>query len=679
MNLRHRLSLILIVGLILCLVWLGREILRPADTEHAPANIDKVVSVADTHVPDAAPARTHPAPASDSTPASNVSSASGTFRGRVIDAATRQPVREFELELHPMYDSKPGEAIPGARTFRSVEGRFEWQGIPSRLWFVTAKARGYQRFDLEQLAISAGEIAEAVMPLQRGHTLHGRVYDEISGAGIGSAYISFREAHVERYAGDFRTRVRVTTGKDGSFVLDGVPEGSIILSVSAPDYAEREVDAFVGKQTSPLQIALSAGGAITGYLAAADGVTPVAGSVAISSLDQGYSYGRPTGDAGEFKFENLPPGRYHIVGGMAGRTVKRELSLAKDERRDGLVLALGRGRSIRGLITGLRPADLERVRVSVDREGSYLAVDDGAAPDASGAYEIQGVGPGQVIVSASINMGRQISKTVQVPPDSDVIANLEFPRGARLTGNVTRGGRPLSKVWLRPQSLKEQKLFIYGARTSEKGEYVIEDVPNGEYFLQLAGGYRSRSFELSGDTVVDIDVPVAQLSGRTVDEDHKVPVVGVDVEIWSTRTDASRMQWRESSNHFGEFTIAGLEPGEYVLSAYKPGYEMYRERISHGSATDDVTIRLRRGKGVEIRVRGAGSALPIRDAQVSESLGGRRGSGLLVHLDENGVGYIPSALAGSTLTFYVPSYAPLVVTGWDGQELDLQIEKQAAQ
>jgi hypothetical protein len=94
---------------------------------------------------------------------------------------------------------------------------------------------------------------------------------------------------------------------------------------------------------------------------------------------------------------------------------------------------------------------------------------------------------------------------------------------------------------------------------------------------------------------------------------------------------------------------------------------------------DDVTIRLRRGKGVEIRVREAGSALPIRDAQVSESLGGRRGSGLLLHLDENGVGYIPSALAGSTLTFYVRSYAPFVVTGWDGQELDLQLEKQAAQ
>ena len=247
MNLRHRLNLILIVGLILGLVLLGREIFRPADTEHALANIGKVANVADSPVPHTSPAPIQPAPAPDVTPAANVSSASGTFRGRVIDAVTRQPVREFELEFHPRCEPKAGDAAPGARTFRSVDGRFEWQGLPARLWMVTAKARGYQRFELYQLAIPVGGVKEAVIPLQRGHTLHGRVYDETSGAGIAAAYITFREAHVERYGAGFRTRVRATTGKDGSFVLDGVPDGNAPF---ATDWDGQELDLQLEKRAA---------------------------------------------------------------------------------------------------------------------------------------------------------------------------------------------------------------------------------------------------------------------------------------------------------------------------------------------------------------------------------------------------------------------------------------------
>jgi hypothetical protein len=672
MNLRHRFSLILIVGLILCLALLGHVSLRPTDTEHTPAHIH---TAADPPAPEAPPpAQPAAAPAPVSAP--NVSPASGTFRGRVVDAVTRQPVREFELEFHSMRELKPGDAAPGARTFRSVDGRFEWQGIPPRRWMVTAKARGYQRFQIEQLAISAGAVIEAVMPLQRGHAVRGRVYDETSGAGIAAATISFREAHLDRFDENFWTRVRTTTGKDGSFVFDGVPQGSIIVSVSAPNYAGREIDAFVGKQTSPLQIALSVGGVVMGYLAGADGVTPIAGSVTIAHLDEDYSYGRSTSDAGEFKFEHLPPGRYQIVGGRAGQQIEREFSLAKDERKDGLVLALAGGRSIRGVITGVRAADLQRVNVRVNREGSLVDVGENPV-DAMGGYEIRGVEPGQVIVSASVNMVRQISKTVQVPPDADVTVNLEFPRGARLTGNVTHAGQPVANVWVRPQPLAKQDLFLYGARTSDKGEYVIEDVPNGKYFVRL-DSYQSRTFEVSGDTVLNIDVPVAQLSGRTVEEAGRVPVVGVDVDIWSPQSDSNRVWRSERSNHFGEFTFAGLEPGDYVVSAYKPGYEMYRDRISFGSGMDEMIIRLRQGKGVEIRMHEAVGGLPIRNAQLYESIGGRRGSGLVLHLDENGVGYIPRALAGSTLKFHAPPYAPAVVSDWNGEELDLQLEQQTA-
>jgi hypothetical protein len=685
MNLRHRFRFLLIIGLVLCLALLGREFLRSDDAEQAPASLEKVATVADPSVPTASPPLAPPTTAPAVTPAADVSSPSGTFRGRVIDAATREPVSEFELEFHPMHETKPGDQAPGARTFRTKDGRFEWQGIPPRLWMITAKARGYQRFELDQVLIPAGSAKEVVMPLRSGHTLRGRVYDEASGAGIASASLAFREANVGRYQGNFRMRVRTTTGADGSFVLDGVPAGSIFLSVQAPKYAAREIDVVVGKQTSPLEIPLSSGGAVAGYLATADGA-PVAGSVAVAHLDEGHAFADRTGEAGEFEFDHLPAGRYQIVGRSGTQEAKREFSLAKDERIDGFVLVLGSGgtRTIRGTVTGVRPEDLNRLRVAAAREKARIPM--GESPvDARGTFEIQGVEPGAVIVSAYLDLGRQVSKGVQVPPDVDVTVNLDFPRGARLSGIVTRGGQPLSNVWLGPQPLKAQKFSMGSVQTSKSGEYAIDGVPNGEYFITLGGStamprhYRSRNFQVSGDTVFDIDVPVAQFSGRTIEEGGKVPVVGVDVNIWSAQAGANRVQWRERSNQLGEFTLGALEPGEYVLSAYKPGYEMYRERITYNSASDGPTIRLRQGKGVAIRVFEAGSARPIRSVVVTESIGGAPGTGFRVHLDENGLGHIPSALTGSTLTFLAAFYDPAVVADWNGQELDVQLRKQPGQ
>ena len=670
MNLRHRLGPILILGLILGLALLGRESLRPDDAEPAPAKVEKISAVAEP------PASTEPSivtqPAATSAP--NVSPETGIFRGRVIDAATRQPVREFALEFHAAHQPKPGDVAPGARTFRSKDGRFEWQGIPARLWVITANARGYQRFDLDLLQIPAGTVTEVVMPLQRGFALRGRVYDETSGEGIAAASLTFREAHVGRYEGNFRMRVSTTTSKDGSFVLDGVPRGSIILSVSAPKYTGREIDVLIGEKMAPLQIPLVTGGAITGYLAAADGVTPVAGWVGVVHTDGGSANSVRTSDAGEFSFERLPPGRYRISGHTGNRNATGEFTLAKNERKDGIVLVLGGGHSIRGVITGVSPAYLQQVRIGVFHESSWQNFEK-VGVDARGAYEIQGVDPGKISVTAFTRMGRMITKQLQMPADADLVADFEFPRGARLSGNVTSGGKPVADMLVEPRPLKEQKLLFDGGTTSDRGEYVIEDVPDGEYFVML-GSYRSRNFMVNGDTVFDIDVPTTQLTGRILEEGGKVPVVGAEIYLWSTESDATGVQWHDRSNPFGEFKIVGLEQGDYVLSAYKLGYEMYRERISYGPDTDVVTIPLRQGKGVRIRVSDAVGGQPLRRATVVETIDGRRGSGLQLRLDENGVGTIPRAMAGSTLTFHAQFYVPGVISDWSGQEIEVQLQKE---
>jgi hypothetical protein len=462
-------------------------------------------------------------------------------------------------------------------------------------------------------------------------------------------------------------------------MLDGVPSGRVTLEISAQDYASREFDVVVGSETSPLEIGLSAGGTIAGRLTTADGVTPVAGMAGLFHLDQGFGGAGRTNEAGEFSFPHLSAGRYQLTGQSPdGAAATREVVLARNQRVGGIVLALGAGRTIRGLVTGLRPEDMKRVSISLRRDGdagdSYGAV----RVDDRGAYALHGVQPGRTVVVADVTMRRQISKTVEVPTSSDITVNLNFPSGARLSGRVTQGGKPLAGVWLTPRPAEEQPVFIYGTSTSKEGKYTIEDLAAGEYAIAI-GGYRSRPFQISGDTVFDIEVLDAQFTGRVLEDGSEIPVVGADVDIWPAEPGSSRIRLHDRSDHFGQFVLAGLEPGDFLLTAYKPGYEMVRKRISYRSPIAGMAIRLRQQVGVEVRVRDAASGKPLQQIFAIEMIGDRNGSRLQLHLDDAGLGYIPSALAGSTLSVSALGYVPSLIRGWTGERLDLQLERQKAQ
>jgi hypothetical protein len=525
-------------------------------------------------------------------------------------------------------------------------------------------------------ASAFGTTPQKVLPQASGYRVRGRVYDELSGVGIAAASVGFRESDTGRFDGDFRSRVRVSSASNGSFVLEGVPAGRVTLEISAQDYAGREVDVVVGNDTAPVDVGLSVGGVITGRLTAADGITPVAGSAGLFNLDQGFGGTGRTSEAGEFSFQHLSAGRYQLTGQTADGSVTREIVLASNQRIEGIVLALSAGHSIRGVVTGLRPEDMKRVSISLRRDAGMGHPDADVRVDDRGAYVLRGVQPGRVQVVADVSMRRQFSKTIEMPADSDITVDLDFPSGARLSGRVTRGGKPLPGVRLTPRPAMDQPVYIYGITTSQDGKYVIEDLAPGDYDVWVED-YSSRPVQISGDTVLDIEVSLAQVSGRVLEQGGKAPIVGADVEIWPAEPDSSHIRRHDRSDRFGQFALAGLESGDFMLTVYKPGYEMFRQRLSYDSPVAGMMVRLRPEMGAEIRVRAAAGGKSVQQVFAIEMIGERNGSRLQLHLDESGTGYIPRALAGSTLSFWAPGYAPAVIHGWSGQSLDLQLERKS--
>ena len=133
------------------------------------------------------------------------------FRGRVIDAVTSQPVKEFEVQLIRIRRDAHTEDEPITRSFKSATGRFTWTDVAAGTWRAAVAAPGYRMFNVGEFEISEGErTPDTVMPLLRGFAVRGRVFDSSTGAGIVDASIG-RAAFTPGYRSILQENSAVTS------------------------------------------------------------------------------------------------------------------------------------------------------------------------------------------------------------------------------------------------------------------------------------------------------------------------------------------------------------------------------------------------------------------------------------------------------------------------------------
>lgn len=662
---KHR-WLIALGGLLACgvLLLVGRQWVSTSNEQvPAPARITATQVVEPE--PDApAPTNAEAAP-TDPTPAP-AATTGGTFRGRVIDAVTCQPVREFEIRLTRVQDRGETyrEEAPLTRTFKSSSGRFSWSDIKPSRWTVILSAHGYQQFELAEFTSVAGKKApELVMPLLHGFTVHGRVFDVHTGAGIDEAYVTFAEPDAA-YHGDKPTTPYAKSEEDGAFELDGIPGGDRTLSAGAKGYTSRDVEVLVNDETQPVDFGLSTGGAISGRVVTAAGA-PVKGMVMLSGAGGGIYQ---TTDDGVFSFGQLLAGSYLLTSTTSAGSAREKIELVSEERRSGVILTVVAGRTLRGTIRGLRPDQLENAFISVMSTSPRQFFS--SRPDDQGAYALKGLSPGKVTLTAATR-SRRMQKTVDVPADRDVVLDIVFPPGARLSGRVTQGGKPAADTSISMGSADAKAEIAYQAQTSQDGQYEIEGLPAGEYRFRAQGDI-GRSITIAGDTVLNIEIPLVQVGGRVIEDGSAVPIVSADLYVRGVDASTSRVHAHKQSDHFGQFKLTGVEPGDVELIAYKPGYEMYREKIAYSAPITDKTIRLRRGGGVEVRVQRSTKDPPARGFYVSDKVAASDWViDYWIPLDQNDIGFIPSALVGRTLIIDTLVGKPIEIRDWDGSPLNL--------
>ena len=237
--------------------------------------------------------------------------------------------------------------------------------------------------------------------------------------------------------------------------------------------------------------------------------------------------------------------------------------------------------------------------------------------DENGNYTLGELIPGFYVVYASAKgfVGEFYDDTrnyleatpVQVA-EEDTVSGIDFglAEGAKIAGTVVTEGDslPLARAHVRA-FLAVNPRFARHALTDENGEYLIDGLPTGSYFVRAnAAGYRGEFFddakELADAELLNLVAPeltdgidfaldqASAISGTVVNEVDGTPIVGARVRVFGFRAVAiHKRAFRETRTDENGHYIVQVPPGRYVASASAEGFnpEFYDDARTLREAT----------------------------------------------------------------------------------------------
>jgi hypothetical protein len=185
--------------------------------------------------------------------------------GRVVDAETRKPIPQFRIMLQPWDAPENATLADAAASPRTIgplpgggrDGVFRIGGLPRGEWRMTILAMNREPFEARLLIADGEERTTAPLPLRRGRSITGRVFNAADGNGIRGATVMFRDAH--RTGSHWRTPRTVRTLQGGWFAIEGVPVGNLRIDVQSEGYVPRQIDSLSNHGSAqPIELSMTA-------------------------------------------------------------------------------------------------------------------------------------------------------------------------------------------------------------------------------------------------------------------------------------------------------------------------------------------------------------------------------------------------------------------------------------
>ncbi|HUW61431.1 MAG TPA: sigma-70 family RNA polymerase sigma factor [Candidatus Bathyarchaeia archaeon] len=334
----------------------------------------------------------------------------GTVAGRVIDAATGEPVTEYRVRHVRLYPTPEGVAEYKSEwtPVNSEDGAFVLDKVAPPAVRLDVSAKGYAPEQTARLEMpEGGSIQDVVVKLSRGAKLTGRVVEERTGAAVPSARLCayappyFNPRVLREDSRDtlgYATCVDAKTDNEGQFKLDPLTPGETVGLVAWHEgYGTQILPALVAGNTGPVTIRLAPEGRLVVQLLNPEALgEPVSTVCRQANADAGaQAYNAWDGP----DWRGLPAGPYEIM------------MRTRDRGQLGIVSAVVTAGEMTEVTVDLAelPNMFGTIYGTVEMEGAWLQVtpaDSGqinyaqTGCDETGEFRMGGLPPGEYDVKA---------------------------------------------------------------------------------------------------------------------------------------------------------------------------------------------------------------------------------------------------------------------------------------
>lgn len=467
----------------------------------------------------------------------------------------------------PVYVRSPQGGYQAALT--SAGGTFEFPALPSGDGYsVVIAAPDHDPIKLDDVDIRSGETTTlSTQSLNTNPTV---------GSIVGHALFQGRERHAGILVSVEGTDKEAVTARDGTFVIKGLQPGRYTLNLTHANHDDKtlEADVLAGVHTEMNEQWLdSLNGAVSGQVVDNDGSAVAEATISLLGVGQST-----VSDAqGQFQFDQVPVGQYTLQVSRSGyQSSSRTVAITADQSL-----------SLTGEDTlALLPFRLEGVVTLgedvVDHSGSLVTLagsGQSVQTDTEGLFVFKGVAPGNYQLQISREGYQPNRQALTLPEDEPAYA---LPYAIDLTraygtvkGQVTLGGRDNhSGIVVSLQNT------AYSTTTDAAG-YWSMTLPESEYAgaLQYSrAGYATESD--AGPIAIEAEVELNKeavalvretggLTGLILRADE-TPLAGASVEVQGTGLTAL-------TDENGEFALADMPTGEYLINIRQPGYQTQTE------------------------------------------------------------------------------------------------------
>ncbi|MEO8276840.1 MAG: carboxypeptidase regulatory-like domain-containing protein [Thermoanaerobaculia bacterium] len=476
-----------------------------------------------------------------------------------------------------------------------------------------------------------------------GAAISGRVTAEATGAGIAGVkiiaealidgFLTFVESTTTTENGDYQLAALfggqyfVRTAQDALFVDEVWPNGAC-EEFCEPDSAGTAIPVSAGSALTDVDLALTKGGRIEGFVYLADGTTPASGaSVHLFRLGPSGTADFPavlTDANGAWAYSGLAAASYKVRATAPGLLAEvypnapcpdpcnvfptgDPIAVAVAATTSGIDLALPAGATVSGLVIGPGAAPLADVLVEVRNSSGSIVVY--GRSSASGAWVTgEGLPPGTYFARTSSSFVDELWQELPCEPGCTASAGTPIVLGsgnftgidftlARLgaiSGTIVESGTLLPLADVAVSARDSKGAFAGFGNSAADGTFRIDGLAAGEYLLAaLDGAHAGEIYDDAGSCYDLLNcfpsgeatlVAVAgtaettgihfvldrggELAGVVVAAATKLPVSGASVTLFTLAGDAEVTAFTDAG---GRFDITGVPAGvSYRVRALPP-------------------------------------------------------------------------------------------------------------